>query len=327
MDVDPEGSSRRSKGSGRATRPTRSSSRPLDDAGGRQVGICNWNQHLRFALQSSDFYNSACAWRIRFVLQSRAGILIMQAALIAALLLPELSKLLDLTSNVWTDLAMSIGMALFILELIALSVTDAHYLLSFFHFMDMIGTASMIFDISFLLGSKASEPRMSDRDSAESRVLLLRASRAARVGARAGRLTRVLRVCRCFLDFGDIDEPAKRPPTKKAGFDSLREEDQPAGKKSIAKVISVRLSNLLATRVASLTIFLVMVMPLFDVMSFPQKDLALDAWVDQVSHVNQMDEKLTISELQKMAEFFSHHRHGLSMCHERLCAPMQLLQD
>ncbi|CAJ1386025.1 unnamed protein product [Effrenium voratum] len=65
---------------------------------------------------------------------------------------------------------------------------------------------------------------MSDRDSAESRVLLLRASRAARVGARAGRLTRVLRVCRCFLDFGDIDEPAKRPPTKKAGFDSLREE-------------------------------------------------------------------------------------------------------
>eukprot|EP00437_Effrenium_voratum_P010532 CAMPEP_0181425446 /NCGR_PEP_ID=MMETSP1110-20121109/15161_1 /TAXON_ID=174948 /ORGANISM="Symbiodinium sp., Strain CCMP421" /LENGTH=825 /DNA_ID=CAMNT_0023548629 /DNA_START=260 /DNA_END=2738 /DNA_ORIENTATION=+ len=234
----------------------------------------------------------------------------MQAALIAALLLPELSKLLDLTSNVWTDLAMSIGMALFILELIALSVTDAHYLLSFFHFMDMIGTASMIFDISFLLGLKGSEPRMSDRDSAESRVLLLRASRAARVGARAGRLTRVLRVCRCFLDFGDIDEPAKRPPTKKAGFDSLREEDQPAGKKSIAKVISVRLSNLLATRVASLTIFLVMVMPLFDVMSFPQKDLALDAWVDQVSHVNQMDEKLTISELQKMAEFFSHHSYG-----------------
>ncbi|CAJ1329035.1 unnamed protein product, partial [Effrenium voratum] len=39
-------------------------------------------------------------------------------------------------------------------------------------------------------------------------------------------------------------------------------------------------------------------------------DLALDAWVDQVSHVNQMDEKLTISELQKMAEFFSHHSYG-----------------
>ena len=52
---------------------------------------------------------------------------------------------------------MSISMALFTLELVALSLTDAQYLLSFFQFMDIIGTVSMAFDISFLLGSKANE--------------------------------------------------------------------------------------------------------------------------------------------------------------------------
>jgi len=53
-----------------------------------------------------------------------------------------------------------------------------------------------------------------------------------------------------------------------------------------------------------------MVMPLFDVMSFPQKDLSLDAWVEQVSYTNLHDEAATTAELRKMASFYSHHSYG-----------------
>ncbi|CAE7381772.1 Pde9a [Symbiodinium pilosum] len=53
-----------------------------------------------------------------------------------------------------------------------------------------------------------------------------------------------------------------------------------------------------------------MVMPLFDVMAFPQKDLSLDAWVEQVSYINHHDESATMGELHKMSKFFSHHSYG-----------------
>lgn len=311
MDSDLEKSSRRSVdrsddfSAGRAGAKSPQLAHGTADETGRWAMLCNWCQHLRTALQASDFYNSACAWRIRLVMQSRGCIVIMQIALLSALILPDMAKLMDFSTSVWTDLIMSISMVLFTVELVALSMTDAQYLLSFFQLMDIIGTISMAFDISFLLGSRANELRLSEKHPGQSKVFLIRASRAARVGARAGRLTRVLRVCRCFLEF---DDESKRP--KKTPFEPLREEEQPSAKKSIAKVISVRLSNLLATRVAGLTIFLVMVMPLFDVMSFPQKDLALDAWVDQVSRANERDDASTIAELQKMAKFFSRHSHG-----------------
>ncbi|CAK8998147.1 unnamed protein product [Durusdinium trenchii] len=41
-----------------------------------------------------------------------------------------------------------------------------------------------------------------------------------------------------------------------------------------------------------------------------RQDLALDAWVEQVSRASQKGEASTIAELRKMAKFFSHHSHG-----------------
>lgn len=65
---------------------------------------------------------------------------------------------------------------------------------------------------------------MSEKHPGQSKILLLRASRAARVGARAGRLTRVLRLCRCFLEF---DEGAAASThglrAKPKGFEALEE--------------------------------------------------------------------------------------------------------
>merc|ERR1719158_1242992 len=101
----------------------------------------------------------------------------------------------------------------------------------------------MIFDISFMMGPDATEAVIAGDGSNKNNLMLLRASRTARVGARAGRLSRVLRVLR-FLPF----------LTNKRAEKSV----------GISKAISGQLANLLATRVACLTILLVMVIPLFD---------------------------------------------------------------
>merc|ERR1719456_1562442 len=142
-------------------------------------------------------------------------------------------------------------------EFFLLCSVDATYLLSFFFLMDIIGTISMIFDISWMLGPDVTKQQLYGDAQNKNNLMLLRASRTARVGARAGRLSRVLRVLR-FLPF-----LTNKRIEKSVG---------------ISKAISGQLANLLATRVACLTILLVMVIPLFDLLSFPQSDYSLQTW-------------------------------------------------
>jgi len=80
-------------------------------------------------------------------------------------------------------------------------------------------------------------------------------------------------------------------------------DDQRTG---IASLISGKLANLLGTRVACLTILLVMVVPVFDIYTFPQEDLSQLTWVDRLS-VNMMDGRIndTLDELQMMTEYYA----------------------
>jgi len=188
----------------------------------------------------------------------------MSLALILALFLPEIWVLAGVNSNTVSDIILTIVMALFIFEFLALSLVDATYILSFFFFMDILGTVSMITDISFMLGEDNTQvqTKSSSSDSgAQENLMLLRAARAARVGARAGRLTKLLR----FLRFLPFMSGGKNEST------------------GISASISRQLANLLATRVACLTIILVMVIPAFDLLSFPQVDHSLETWVERLS--------------------------------------------
>jgi cAMP-specific phosphodiesterase 4 len=183
-------------------------------------------------------------------------------------------------------------MALFVFELVTLSVVDAQYCLSFFQLMDVIGTISMIFDISYMLGADAKNPE-TGTSSAEENALgggeLLRAARAAKVGARAGRLSRVLRILR-FLPF-----------LSAAGESSA----------GIASLISSQLVNLLASRVACLTIILVMFIPLFDIWTFPQNDYSLQTWLQRLSNEAAAGEmNKVVMELRMMTDFYSRYSYG-----------------
>jgi hypothetical protein len=86
----------------------------------------------------------------------------------------------------------SFSMLLFFVELILASFAKTDYLNSFFFWLDLFSTLSLITDI---------EPAMdlifgtSDADASDT-VSLARASRGARIGTRAGRMTRVIRLIR-----------------------------------------------------------------------------------------------------------------------------------
>jgi hypothetical protein len=107
--------------------------------------------------------------------------------------------------------------------------------------MDFVGTISMIFDISYMIGQDATQSLVlkaqDSSDSASQTAVVLRAARVAKLGARAGRISRVVKVLR-YLPFLN-----------------LKEQDG----SQMARVISSQLTNVLATKVACLTIMLVVV--------------------------------------------------------------------
>lgn len=244
--------------------------------------------HVRHKMQRTKWYHSQKAISVRNFLHGKYCALVMVVALLIALFLPDVWALCGASSNFVADFLLTIVTVLFVVEFAVLCSVDATYFLSFFFLMDIVGTLSVIFDISFLLGHDATERVFLDDAGAQSSFMLLRAARAARVGARAGRLSRVLKFFR-FLPF-------------------LSEGTERVG---MAKAISGQLSNLLATRVACITILLVIVIPLFDLLVFPYQDYSLQTWVDKLSvtlaagHAQNFEK-----DLNQMVAFFDRYSYG-----------------
>lgn len=85
------------------------------------------------------------------------------------------------------------SMILFLLELVLASVGKPDYFNSFFFWLDLFSTISLITDIEFIMNALTGGGDQADSADAAS---LARASRGARIGTRAGRMTRVIRLIR-----------------------------------------------------------------------------------------------------------------------------------
>jgi len=156
--------------------------------------------------------------------------------------------------NVIMDVLMTMVLIFFILELALRCIAEPQsYPLSSFFFMDILGTASMIFEVSYLLGHAG---RMDVADSGVNAVLM-RTARAARVGARVGRLTKLMR---CLAIFYGRRKPEAEGPGRQA------------------KVLTWKLMVVLSTKVSILTIVLVLGVPLFSIGQYPAADLSMRAW-------------------------------------------------
>eukprot|EP00931_Biecheleriopsis_adriatica_P048864 TRINITY_DN28235_c0_g1_i1.p1 TRINITY_DN28235_c0_g1~~TRINITY_DN28235_c0_g1_i1.p1 ORF type:complete len:991 (-),score=251.07 TRINITY_DN28235_c0_g1_i1:53-3025(-) len=184
------------------------------------------------------------------------------------------------------DITMCAVAVLFAFELIANCIVEyTTYPLSFFFWMDLIGTLSMMFEISFLLGTSGKIQTSTASGTLD--AVVVRTARAAKVGARAGRLSKLMK----YFD------PA------------------PAEANVEAKVLSSKLTLTLSTRVSMLTIVLVMVLPLFQTGQYPETDLSMETWTEQLelSLKQNYDEQIALSgvtsksferQVERMIDFY-----------------------
>jgi len=205
------------------------------------------------------WYDSAVAIAVRRFLRGKFFAVVAMICLFVALFAGELFVIFESEQNVVLDTVLMLVLLIFSFEFFGLAATDASYLFSFFFWMDLVGTISMIFDISFMLGTDATEPEKYIGTDGGQNMIVVRAARATKLGARAGRLSRVMKLLRFlpFVNGGDNDSNVK-----------------------MARVISSQLTNVLSTRVAFLVICIVVVLPIFGMFTYPMVDDSMSTWAE-----------------------------------------------
>jgi hypothetical protein len=200
------------------------------------------------------------------ILESRVFSAMIMISIAIALVLPDLFEASQVATSMPLDIILCIVFVVFAVEWVGLICVDKNYPFSFFFWMDLIGTVTLIIDISFMLGPSASEPYsqiVGDKSQVDGNrgAVIARASRATRLGARAGRLSRVLKIVRFIL-----------PLLNSGSFVKLDERVE------MAKVISFALNNALSVRVAFLTICVVVAVPTLNLFTHPEFDDSMVTW-------------------------------------------------
>lgn len=261
---------------------------------------------LRIFLTRIGWYESAVAASIRRFIRGRAFAVVTMTALFFALFFSDICILAQVSGNLEQDILLTIVFVIFLFEFFGLLLTDVSYLLGFFFWMDVLGTFSMVFDISFIWGTDAALPERRSPDSGRENLIVVRAARATKLGARAGRLSRVLKLLR-FL-----------PGVSKQEDDNVR----------MARVISGQLMNVISTRVAFLSICIVIVLPFLGMLTYPEMDDSMGAWTQLLArntadlHASLNDASAPVSvteyyrrrlttELQRFSSFYKPHNYGV----------------
>jgi len=195
-------------------------------------------------------------------LDTTAYKLVMTVSVVFALFAGGLWVIMDIPDdpgNAVLDALFVIVGIFFALEIVFnLIVTPKDYAMSFFFWMDILGTASMAFEISFLFGSGGKIKEGSQNVDA----VIMRTARAAKVGARVGRLFKIMKCLSLVL---------RRQQRK--GRKALTANDEME-----AKVISQRLMFSLSTRVSCIVILLALFIPFTAIGQYPEADLSLRNW-------------------------------------------------
>lgn len=179
--------------------------------------------------------------------------LLMFAALLAVLFFPDLWVVCDVEGNEGLDIILIVVLLLFVGELLLQVIgTPKTYVNSFFFWMDIVGLLSVPLDLSVV-----TEGLPQNLDNA----VVMRAARTARLGARAGRFTKLVKLLR-FLPGVQMDDNSSQGGT--------------------AKTMSRALMTSLSTRVSCLIIVMVMLLPLFEMATYPENDFSMKTWMNSL---------------------------------------------
>eukprot|EP00927_Polykrikos_kofoidii_P054786 TRINITY_DN49157_c0_g1_i1.p1 TRINITY_DN49157_c0_g1~~TRINITY_DN49157_c0_g1_i1.p1 ORF type:complete len:870 (+),score=105.28 TRINITY_DN49157_c0_g1_i1:46-2610(+) len=184
----------------------------------------------------------------------------------------------DVPSNILLDIVMVSVTLFFIFEMVAGWLWEADYRFSYFFAMDLIGTLSMIFEISFLLGPAGKIQSV----QVVSEGAILRTARTSRIAARIGRLMKLSKLLAWIS--------GKREATKAGAF-----------------FLSRMLATTLSTKLSCLTLLLVVTLPLFRIGLYPEEDLSMDVWGRLLlsKHSESQNENAVLAAVDDMAHYYS----------------------
>lgn len=210
---------------------------------------------------SRAWFDQRAVRRIYKFMNRRKYQVIPFSALLFALFLADIFGAFQVPSNIELNVSLMAVFIFFCFEFIALTLTDPRYFNSFFFWTDILGTISMLFDISWCFGPDVTLPTKSGSRQHDDTIIAVRARAAVKQVARAGRLSRVLKLLR-FMPFvrGGTGENYQ-----------------------VARSISSKLTSMLSTRVAFLSLCIVVALPMFGMFTYPEVDDSLPAWAELLS--------------------------------------------
>ena len=171
--------------------------------------------------------------------------------LFVALFAADVFIIINVDNDVVLDSILIVLLLAFMLEFcVQLLAYRKTYSCSFYFWMDMLGILSVPLDYSLVVNALP--------NGLDSNTTIMRAARMAKLGARAGRFTKMVKLLR-FLPFM---------------------QQTTAG--GTAKVISATLNVALSMRVSLLIILMVLVLPLFSLATFPENDYSMTMWVKMI---------------------------------------------
>ena len=159
------------------------------------------------------------------------------------------------------DGVLSAVFVVFVFEVVSLSLCETNYFNSFFFYMDILGTLSIILDINYI--SSGFLPTGTAASGS-----ILRATRTAKLGARYGRLMRILKLMK-FIQY--------IPCLKK------NDDDEMEPSASSLRRVTNELSSMISQRVAALVMIVVIIVPF---LSYPTSDFSTDAWIQSIKAIS-----------------------------------------
>lgn len=158
--------------------------------------------------------------------------------------------------NIWFALA-TLCLACFLLELLLSCITKRGYLWSFYFWLDLFATVSLIPDIGWIWYPIIG---VDDNDSGGAATKVHNVGKAARAGTRTSRVIRIVRLIR-LIRLVKLYKSAQQAINAKEAEESVSSDDaKPFEESNIGK----KLTGLTIKRVIVLVLVLLLILPLFD---------------------------------------------------------------
>ena len=178
-------------------------------------------------VEETNTFNTQCKRRVKKFLDNPIVVQIMTVVVIYALFGDDVRQItVEPDDDMYYYTATSICLGLFSIEILLTCYCEKGYTWSFFFWLDVVSTASQVFDIGWLSNIIL---QTEDNEQATSTGQLARAARTSRIGTKAAKITRIIRLIR-LIRIVKLYKAAQKHDPEKEKKKKLRKEAEEKAK-------------------------------------------------------------------------------------------------